>query len=231
MHAVLVAIVFSAVQNVTALLVFLITESADPTLDVEQWLAQMESNGMVLIAGTLASTLVCVPLLWFLVSRRETDVRRFLRVQGASVRSIASWSMGLVVLAAISDLISLALGRPVVSDFMLEMYATAPPVLLCLALILAAPLFEEIFFRGFLMSALESRGVSVAIGAVVSAALWASIHLQYDLYEMGMIFLMGLLLAAARTSTGSLVPCFVMHGVANVIALSETAFVAEAAVA
>ena len=81
------------------------------------------------------------------------------------------------------------------------------------------------------MSALESRGVSVAISAVVSAALWASIHLQYDLYEMGMIFLLGLLLAAARTSTGSLVPCFVMHGVANVIALSETALVAKAAVA
>jgi membrane protease YdiL (CAAX protease family) len=144
------------------------------------------------------------------------------------VRSIVSWSLVLAIFAGATDLISLAVGREVVVDFMTEAYSSAPPVLLFLALVLAAPLFEEIFFRGFLTSALESRGVSALVAAVIAAALWAAIHVQYDLYIIAVIFLGGLLLAAARIKTGSLVPCVVMHGLLNAIAFAETAYFAEA---
>jgi membrane protease YdiL (CAAX protease family) len=76
------------------------------------------------------------------------------------------------------------------------------------------------------MSALEARGVSAVAGAFISAALWAGSHLQYDFYNIVAIFLTGLLLAAARIKTGSVVPCLVMHALGNAIATVETALVA-----
>jgi membrane protease YdiL (CAAX protease family) len=229
MYVVLVGVVFLTMQTVAAILVAVMSKISDPSLNVREWSSTAASNGSVLSAATFASAAVCVPLIWFLVRTREPDPSGFLRLRPTSRRSIVSWSIALVVFAGATDLISLAAGREVVVDFMIDAYSSAPPLLLFLALVIAAPLFEEILFRGFLMSALESRGVSAAVAAVVSSALWASIHVQYDLYIIAVIFLGGLLLAAARIRTGSLVPCVVMHGLLNAIAFAETAYFAEAA--
>jgi membrane protease YdiL (CAAX protease family) len=225
---VLVGVVFLAAQIVGTIIAGVLAVLADRTLDTREWLEQAPTNGVALATATLASTLICVPLVWALVG--HNDAVRFLRLRATSAKSIALWSLIVVAFGAATDLTSLAFERPVVVDFMVQAYSTAPAVLIVLAIVVAAPLFEEIFFRGFLMSALESRDLSATTSAVVSAALWASIHLQYDLYNIGTIFLGGLLLAAARTKTGSLLPCFVMHGLLNAIATVETALVAEGVV-
>lgn len=57
----------------------------------------------------------------------------------------------------------------------------------------------------------------------MSAALWAAIHVQYDLYGMATIFVFGLLLGAARLSTASLLVPLGMHALANLFATIEAA--------
>jgi hypothetical protein len=99
-----------------------------------------------------------------------------------------------------------AIGRPVVPEYMIEVYSSAPPFLSFIALVFAAPLFEEIFFRDLLLGSLESTGVSTMSAAFTACLAWMAIHTQYELLDLGTIFLMGLLLAAARTKTGSLIP-------------------------
>ena len=224
----LVGIVFLSAQIVGLIVASLIAVIADRTLNVREWAEHALTNGVALAAATLSSTLVCVPLVWALA--RSNDAPRFHRLRATSAKSIVVWCSIVVAFVAASDLTSLAFGRPVVTDFMVQAYSSAPPILIVLAIVVAAPLFEETFFRGFLMSALEARGLSAVAGAVVSAALWAVIHLQYDLYNIVAIFLTGLLLAAARIKTGSVVPCFVMHALGNAIATVETALVAEGVV-
>jgi membrane protease YdiL (CAAX protease family) len=135
----------------------------------------------------------------------------------------------MIAFIVVSDLMTIAAGRPVVPEFMSEAYSSVHPVLLFLALVFAAPMFEEIFCRGFIIGALESGGVSAFSAAVVSSLAWSALHVQYDLYNIVTIFLMGMLLAAARTKTGSLVPCLVMHSLANVIAFTEAAIAAGTA--
>ena len=129
----------------------------------------------------------------------------------------------MIAFVIVSDLTTIATGQPVVPEFMTETYSSVHPILLFVALVFAAPMFEEIFFRGFILGALESSGVSAFSAAVVSSLAWSAIHLQYDLYWLVTVFLMGMLLAAARTKTGSLVPCFAMHGLGNVIAFTQAA--------
>jgi CAAX protease family protein len=90
-------------------------------------------------------------------------------------------------------------------------------------LIIAAPLFEEAFFRGFLLKGLESSFMGPIGAVVVTAGLWALIHVQYDAFGMATIFCLGLLLGTARVFTGSLLVPLGLHAFTNLGATIEAA--------
>lgn len=79
---------------------------------------------------------------------------------------------------------------------------------------LAAPLFEEIFFRGTLFTALRGR-LPWAGAALASAALFAVAHPLRDWLP---ILALGFVLAALREMRQSLVPGIVAHLLQNAIA-------------
>ena len=225
---VVVVTVFVASQTAGVIALAIIEALRDPAFDAGEWVEQSSASGDALVAATLSSTLICVPVLIALVGRAQSPWR-FLRIQPTSARMMLVWCGALVACVAASDLLTLSLGRPVVPDEMVEAFSSANPIWLFFALTLFAPLFEELFFRGFLFSGLEAVGARNWVPAVITAALWSMLHLQYDLYGIVSIFVMGLLLAAARRSTDSILPCLVMHSAANAIAYAETAYRAGAA--
>ena len=225
-HLLLVGVVFLAAQFVGVMILVMARTAVEPGFDVDAWMAQIEADGDALVAATWASTLVCVPFLVWLARRREGSPWKFLRLEPVTLKTCAIWSGGMIMLVVATDLLMMSLDQPVVPDFQLQWYESGSPLLFFLAIVVAAPLFEELFFRGYMMSAIERAGLPVFAGAVISAALWASIHVQYDAFYMSILFVMGLVLAAARAKTGSVVPCFAMHAAANAIAFAETALVA-----
>jgi membrane protease YdiL (CAAX protease family) len=89
-------------------------------------------------------------------------------------------------------------------------------VALILVVGLAAPLGEEIFFRGFAHRALRQR-LGLAAGSIASAGLFAVIHVS----PVGLvpIFLIGLLLAYLYERTGSLAAPVALHAVNNSFAV------------
>ena len=107
-------------------------------------------------------------------------------------------------------------------------YSTSgSPVLLFLALALGAPLGEELFFRGLLLGGLRAVGAPLVVSVGVTSLLWAMLHVQYDLYGIATIFVMGLLLGVARHASGSLVPPLVIHVGGNTVAFVQTLLVAN----
>lgn len=58
---------------------------------------------------------------------------------------------------------------------------------------------------------------------LLTAALWAMIHLQYDAYGIATIFFGGLLVGTACLKTGSVLLCVVMHAMMNLVATIEVA--------
>lgn len=84
-----------------------------------------------------------------------------------------------------------------------------------------APLFEEIFFRGFLFQAF-ARSWGVPAGAVISAALFALSHLQLDVAVP--LFVLGLGLAFVFVVTRSLWASIALHAAFNAIAVVVWAF-------
>jgi CAAX protease family protein len=149
-------------------------------------------------------------------------------VRRCAARSVLVACAVAAALAAASDLLSWAIGRPLVPPFVAETYATALSVpLMVLATVIAAPLMEELFFRGFLLSALGVRGVSPLVSGVLVSFVWAAIHAQYDLYGIGTIFVTGLILSAVRFRYDSIVPTIAMHALVNTVAFVEAAIAAR----
>ena len=87
---------------------------------------------------------------------------------------------------------------------------------------IVAPLFEEIFFRGFLFRGIANSWLGAPGAIVITAAVWALIHLQYSWTDIGMIFLLGLFLGYARYRTGSTTLTVLLHALWNT---ASTAYV------
>lgn len=79
-----------------------------------------------------------------------------------------------------------------------------------------APLFEELFFRGFLFRGL-ARSWGWPLGALVSGAAFGAIHLQLTVFFP--LFVLGVALAWVYQKTGSLWTSITLHAVFNGISV------------
>src|SRR5207237_5722762 len=117
------------------------------------------------------------------------------------------------------------LGRDLVQQYDLDTYLKAKAAgalpLMWFELVVLAPLGEEILFRGFLQQGWVRSPQSLWPATAVIAALWASLHTQYGLYDIFQIFLMGLLFGWVRWWSGSTLLTMLMHGLANIWYLLE----------
>src|SRR5437660_2901496 len=114
----------------------------------------------------------------------------------------------------------LVLPARLVADFdakqrMLDAVFAANAWPMTITVVLAAPLGEELFFRGFALPALR-RSWGVVTAVLVSGALFSLLHMD----PVGFLGLMeiGVLLAALRWWTGSLWAAVIGHAVNNGIA-------------
>jgi membrane protease YdiL (CAAX protease family) len=91
-------------------------------------------------------------------------------------------------------------------------------VLVCLA----APLAEELFFRGFLFPLLGSR-IGVVWGMLVTGGVFSLVHATGSPVEaLIVLFVLGVGLCAVAYLTRSILPCIGLHALNNAISFSAT---------
>lgn len=96
------------------------------------------------------------------------------------------------------------------------------PWLLIIAVVVFAPVFEEMFFRGFLFTGFRERYGWQKAG-LISAALFAAVHLQP--FAFPPLFIIGYMLAYLYQRSNSIWPCIALHFILNSVAvLAEFAF-------
>jgi membrane protease YdiL (CAAX protease family) len=91
--------------------------------------------------------------------------------------------------------------------------------------VLAAPVIEEIFFRGILLRALWSK-LSFGVAAVLSSALFAAVHGLNGATIS--IFIFALYLSYMYRRLGSIVPGMALHAINNAIAFAVLAVTGKA---
>jgi CAAX protease family protein len=186
----------------------------------------LPNAGLHFAVGTLIAAPLGIAMTFGLArARRGVDARRFLGLCRPRGRDVL---LGVALLAIFNlgyDAVSTWLGRPDIPDFMLEAFRTAVSLpILFLAVVVAAPAFEELLFRGFLLEGLRRSRLGAAGAALGSSLLFAAGHLQYDPFDMAAIFTLGLLFAGMRLKSGSTWLTFGLHMLTNLVATVQVAW-------
>ncbi len=139
------------------------------------------------------------------------------------------WLMGIggVALAFVLSALGTLLRTPKI-DLPFNQFTSSPATLTTFAIVavVLAPIFEELFFRGFIQPLL-SRTFGTIAGIVITACLFGALHgfeykwvWQYALF----ITLAGIVFGWLRARTNSIIPSTVMHGCFNAVSVIALAF-------
>jgi membrane protease YdiL (CAAX protease family) len=196
---------------------WLIAEGASDFMELQR----LSTTGLYFSLAVILSAPPVLAMIWFFTwLRRPYTTREYIGFRPAPVRAYLIWILAMIAVIGTSVTINVLLDRDT-GEYMIKAYKTAGFVpLLWFAVVVGAPLFEEIFFRGFLFDGLR-RSAGPVLAILITAASWAVIHLQYGGIELITIFAMGIVLGLARLKSGSIYPPLVMHALSNLAAMVE----------
>jgi len=183
-------------------------------------------DGVVVALSNIPANVVQVIILALAAHRLGWSITEYLGlVRPASRDAVAAlWILVMFLLGY--DALTYFLGRDIVTPFQVDTYRSAQSAgmlpLLWFALVIAAPVAEEIMFRGFLFRGWVTSERMAIPAILIISALFAAIHIQYDWFGILQVFFIGLLLGLARWRTGSTTLTILMHVLANFWATVET---------
>ena len=219
--AVLIAIVASLAPAILGIfvIVWLVGEDA-ASLDAAHSLASP-----VLLAQMIAGQLLSLAIIWWAAGRqgKRAQVLQLSPPQETSV--LAAAGLGLLLIVAIgpievllyrlADLELFTDGRWLLEGLRSDLWWAV-----VIAAVVLAPLWEEVTFRGFLLSALAKTRLGFWPAAALSAALWTALHAGYSWPGLVSVFLAGMGLSWIMKRTGSMRAVVIAHGVVNAFALT-----------
>jgi membrane protease YdiL (CAAX protease family) len=197
-----------------------------PESEIVSLTEQLLLNGTVISLATMSTFIIgSLVIVGIIKLKKYSELDLYLGLKLPSRQQARYWFIIFTSLLLFSELLNYFLDKNEPHEFMVSAYATADPLwLLWIAMIIAAPVFEELFFRGFLLAGFRRTFLGTAGAVVVTSLLWAVIHTQYDLYYMATIFVMGVVLGLARVQSGSLVLPIGLHAFVNGLATLQTAY-------
>jgi membrane protease YdiL (CAAX protease family) len=190
---------------------------------------RVDTDGAAVAIYTLISNPVEIVTLVLAIQLLGTDAREYLGLDVPQPRDIAIAVAALAAAIAVADTVTLALGKDMVPPFQVELHRTAREEgslpWLWLAIILAAPVGEELLFRGFMFRGFIHEPRDAVPGILVISLIWSMLHVQYDWYGAAQVFVIGLLFGFVRWRTGSTTLVILMHVLLNLESVVETVFV------
>lgn len=182
------------------------------------------ADGTIVSSSILISCLLLTLLIIAIVRIKAGDVRQYLALHSFSWLTAAAIMAVLVLFMLGSQIVTHWLDKTPL-DFVDPLYQSVSSVwLLVVAMVIVAPIYEELVFRGLLWSAIseqfsEPRGAITA--SIVTSIIFAVIHLQYGLYEITTIMLLAMIFCYARIKSGSVLLPILLHIINNGVAMGQ----------
>lgn len=183
-------------------------------------------DGWLFSLSTIVAAPVMVVILFAVVRLRRWTLRDYFAFTWPERRQIVIALAALAVTLPALDAVAWLSGQQVVTDFQKDLYESAQRsrtlVLLWIALVAAAPLWEEIAFRGFIYRGWVRSERHAMPGILIISAFFAILHLQYNWFGMLQVFALGLLFGWARWYGRSTYLTIAMHAATNFYSTMQT---------
>jgi membrane protease YdiL (CAAX protease family) len=186
----------------------------------------LQKDAWAFSVSTLIATPLVVGILMAAARLLRWTATDYLALYGPGRRQVLIALVALAAFLPVMDSVTYLLGHPVVTPFQIELYQSAEKsgalLLLWLTLVVAAPVGEELAFRGFLFRGWVRPGRSAMPAIVIIAALFAVLHFQYNWFGILQVFAIGFVLTWFRWASGSTLLTIVMHAVINAYSTVQT---------
>ena len=183
-------------------------------------------DGVAVTIVIFISIPVQLALLFLLAQRPGGSAADYLGLKVPSRGELMVGIAATVALIVVGDVLTWLFGHFLVTPFQLDIYRTASAAgwlpLLWLAVVVVTPIGEESLFRGFLFRGWLRAPRDVWPVILITAFLWAIVHVQYDWFVIFQVFCFGVMLGWLRWATGSTILTMLLHGVINVEGMLET---------
>ena len=185
-----------------------------------QWSAikRFANGSELMIMVSLIVNILSVPFIALMVfSKKGSRWIDYMAWRRVGIFRVFGWVFLSLLVVYLSGVLHHLMGWPD-SGFMKEVGLGQSPIVLILAVAVAAPICEELVFRGFMYAGFE-RSLGAWPAVILTSVVFTLMHWQYNPYELIHILLLGLVLALARMRTRSMWTPMVMHAVNNGLAL------------
>jgi uncharacterized protein len=190
---------------------------------------RVDTDGTAVAIYTLVSNPVEIVTLVLAIQLLGTRALDYLGIDIPHRRDVAIAVAALAATIVAADAMTFALGKDMVPAFQIELHRTAREQgslpWLWLAIIVAAPVGEELLFRGFMFRGFVHEPRDAVPGILIIALIWSMLHVQYDWFGTAQVFVIGLLFGFVRWRTGSTTLAILMHVLLNLESVVETVIV------
>ena len=176
----------------------------------------------IYISFFLGQGIILVPPLYYLTIKKK-PILQSLRINLVSIQTIQYsfiFSLGiLIIFDALDRIIHQIIPTP---DYIIDLGQIMQPdstlgyVFLFLAVVIVAPIGEEIVFRGFLQKFLEDYWKDITRAVLVTSLFFAMIH--FNPFWTIQIYLLGIVLGFLSWKTKSVFPSILLHSINNGVA-------------
>jgi membrane protease YdiL (CAAX protease family) len=189
-----------------------------------------EANTPALHFGiiTCITTVLCAALVIAAAALRDGfEPREYLRLVAPAGKDMLHWLAVAALIVAMTDLVVYRVkGELLPAEWIAIYRSVQSPLLFWIALVIATPVFEELFFRGFVFAGILASPLGRTGAVLITALLWTWVHQELDPLEFAIAFLIGTTLGIARLRTQSLFVPIAMHMLYNLISAGEIAWLA-----
>jgi membrane protease YdiL (CAAX protease family) len=176
--------------------------------------------------GTAIGTvmlIVSAAVLVIPVKRRHYSLSDYFALNDIPHRDLALGIAGLIALIVVFEAMERLLGIDAGSESVAASYramklAGALPAL-WLTVVIVAPVTEELIFRGFLHRGWAPSWLGISGTIILTSALWAAMHQQYNWSGILCVFSIGLLLGWIRQRSASTTLTILLHALNNAVAM------------
>lgn len=176
-----------------------------------------DADGVALACGILSATATGGTALLLLV--RGRDPRSYLALARPSAGALLAAVAASAALVVSFDALRWASTGSIVPSAWLDVARSAPAALLVISFAVAAPCFEEAFFRGFLHTTIAATRVGPWGAVAVTSLLFALAHAPDGPLAFADVLASAILLGVLRHRTGSIVPGVIAHALGNLQAI------------
>ncbi|MGP9689249.1 lysostaphin resistance A-like protein [Psychrobacter sp. AOP22-C1-C5] len=186
------------------------------------------NDGTVVSLSIIIGCVLLVAISVLTIQLRGGNSRQYLALKLPSL-SISLKMLGLLLIFMIGSQVLTYFLDETPLEFVDPLYESVSSVwLLIFAMVIVAPLYEELVFRGILWSAISEQFAAsflkhygAIVASVVTSLIFAVIHVQYGIYEISTIVVLALLFCYARIRSGSLLLPMLLHIVNNGVAMAQ----------